>query len=241
MIHASCRQNFTSTTFLAPLQLRISDTGEAITKGQLQDMLAGRQVDIFVHGYRNEFEGAANAYNTLSTQLDGKGMTDSARIGFFWPGSWARVGFSMAVARAKRAGLELAELIDYLKLAGCKVTVETHSLGARVALCALKEGPSVDCLILTAPAVDYDSLALSGEFQNAVYKAGKFTVMHSKRDSVLKFAYRALNWFTPALGLVGPESPKPLRVAVRDMTAVVDNHGAYKDVDAVFDPSYWRA
>lgn len=237
MILASSREDFTNTVFHAPLQLRAGDGSGDVSIGELQNQCRGQQVDILIHGYRNEFDSALAAYISMNASLSDAGIPGQ-RIGFFWCGSWAKLGFTFAVLRTKKAAVELKRLTDALNDAGCTVNVETHSLGARVALQALKIGARFDRLILTAPAVDADCLALGGEFGNCIRRVRQATVMWSARDSVLRWAYWVASGFRKALGLVGP-APNP-GVRSRDLTLEVSEHSAYKSVPAVYDREVWR-
>jgi esterase/lipase superfamily enzyme len=239
MILASCRKNFTSTLRLAPLQVQ----------GELPK---GGRVCILVHGFHTEFDGALAAYADVEANCKKAGM-DYTFIGFLWPGSPVAIGYFPAMSRATESGVYLRDLIDELVEAGCEVTIETHSLGARVCLEALKAGTSglpynrghkVDTVILTAPAVDDGVFLKGGEFETVPAMTGQLAVMHSENDPVLRNAYFWAELILErrkvhALGLDGPEAPKPGNCEVYDLSALVHTHGAYKDCPKVYE--LWTA
>ncbi len=252
MIYASVRKGFESTTFLGPLQF--CDTGgRELQWTDLANLLACRKVDILIHGYKNSFLGADKAYRKIDQNLEDYGI-HGERIGFFWPGSWAALGFSIAEVRANKSGVLLAELIDFLSTV-CKatVTIETHSLGARVALTALKNLKSdpVSRVILTAPAVDADCFLPGKEFAGigSKVKDAPIQVLHSVNDSVLKVAYPPANWFFKrAAGLKGADyQDKNLVYPAAawafdntDLSGVIKAHGDYKDCPYVYASNFWR-
>ena len=86
--------------------------------------------------------------------------------------------------------------------------VQTHSLGARVALqsMAFEHEVFVDNLMLTAAAVDNECLEPRKEFNNALESCRRCLVYHSSKDAVLKIGYR-IGALDRALGLHGPENP----------------------------------
>ncbi len=242
MILASCRRNFTSPWFESSLQLRDED-GIPITLERLALSLAKHNVCILVHGYRVDFDSAVAAYARIENMAKAEGL-DYTFIGYLWPGSVIAAGFFAAISRATKSGFQLADLIWGLNDAGCKPSVETHSLGARVALKALALGADVKDVILTAPAVDDGSLALNAEFYRSLAHARRVGVFYSANDPVLKGAY----WWAElllerrqvhALGLDGPEKPTPFNVQSFDMSSQVHSHGEYRDRTETY--QNWKA
>lgn len=121
------------------------------------------------------------------------------------------------------------------------VDVQTHSLGARVALQAMafEHEIFVDNLLLTAPAVDNESLEPDKEFNDALRSCRRCLVYHSEKDPVLKVAYR-IGALDRALGYKGPEHPRVIEaecpdVFVVDCGAVVKSHGGYRQSGEVYD------
>lgn len=242
MIEISCRKNFTDATDLAPLQFRASietkppvgmhganwtHTYRTITEQELLALCAGKRVCILIHGYKNAYEDALGAYLSLEQAV---GDAYDEVIGFYWPGSWARVGFRLAMRRANRAGSDyLAVLLLRLQRVGATIDIQTHSLGARVACAALNDtGPVVRNLILSAPAIDDDSFGYERPFERASRAATRIHVAHSERDDVLRYAYLFGSFFGQAMGLGGSISTGTPNVTNHDFTASVGGHGEYK-------------
>ena len=121
--------------------------------------------------------------------------------------------------------------------------MQTHSLGARVALQALSTEDTlwVDNLLLTAPAVDNECLEPNEEFNEALDSCARVFVYHSRHDGVLR-AYSIIA-VDRALGARGPEN-KPVildhcpNVYVVDCQAVVRGHSGYRKQKRYFD--HWE-
>jgi esterase/lipase superfamily enzyme len=227
---ASCRHDFTSSWDIDILR-------------SIGEFPEHSRVVVLVHGYKNSYVGAEKAYRQITDRMTGVDLPYHYTGGFYWPGSRLNLGFLAAAKRADSSGIALAQLIADLQRKGNTVSVETHSLGARVALSALRAGAKVEHLILTAPAVDDDCLQLNGEFAEAAKNARWIAICHSPHDRVLKYAYRfseLVQRVNPrrALGLYGPVGslpPNAFTIVCKD----VKEHGGYKDSTAFF--QNWRA
>jgi esterase/lipase superfamily enzyme len=250
MILASCRGRFDSDHRFDELQVRryrsVSDLSqfEMLSDGDLGEAVRGRHVLVLVHGYRNPIRNVLESYEKLERELArraliGEGHYDLV-IGFLWPGFQTRVGFFPAVPWANRSAAYLRALVEQLNESAHTVDVQTHSLGARVALQALafEREIFVDNLMLTAPAVDNESLEPDREFNRALRSCRRCIVYHSRRDTVLKLAYR-VGSLDRALGDTGPENPATIDarcpdVFVVDCSAVVGSHGGYRHAAEVY-------
>lgn len=251
MILASCRKHFDSNQLFGDLQLRryadLSTTNQFqdITEGELADEVRDRHVLVLVHGYRNPLKNVAAAYKKLETELRnrsliGAGNYDMA-LGFLWPGFATHIGFFAAVPWANRSAAYFRDFLKILNSSAHTVDVQTHSLGARVALQAqcFEHEVFVDTLMLTAPAVDNECLEPTKEFNAALASCRRCLVYHSSGDPVLKVAYR-IGALDKALGYKGPEHPKVIEqqcpdVFVVDCSAMVKAHGGYRAASEVYD------
>lgn len=251
MILASCRRNFDSNQRFGDLQFRrypdLSDTGtfSEISTAELAAEVKDNHVLVFVHGYRNPIRNVTAAYKKLemelrNRQLIGAGNYDLA-VGFLWPGFQTQLGFFVAVPWANRSASYLRQFLQLLSDNAHTVDVQTHSLGARVALQAhaFEHEVFTDNLMLTAPAVDNESLEPAKEFHEALRSCRRCLVYHSSRDKVLKIAYR-IGTLDKALGFRGPEHPAIINtecpdVFVVDCSATVSSHGGYRASDEVYE------
>lgn len=215
MIITSCRKGFDSDKFLAKgLQIRNyphPDKPDEFTKLSLAKLKAkakNKHVCILVHGYSNPLPGVLNAYGELQKRMKKVGIATHPAygllVGFTWPGWWGPE-FPLARHSANYAARALRKLIHDLRPEALSIDIQTHSLGARVALGALKNPKTVfiDNLMLTAPAVDNTVFKPGREFHHALDACNRCFVYHSKRDTVLKIYYPAGDFFDsvcPALG-----------------------------------------
>jgi esterase/lipase superfamily enzyme len=251
MILASCRKNFDSNHFFEDLQVRLyPDLGDttrftAMSQGELAEAVRDRHVLVLVHGYRNPIDAVAGAYQYVEQELTTRGLVGPGNydmtVGFLWPGFETRVGFFLAVPSANRSASAFRTLLKLLNSSAHTVDVQTHSLGARVALQAMafEHEVFVDNLMLTAPAVDNECLEPKKEFNNALASCRRCLVYHSSKDSVLKLGYR-IGALDRALGLNGPENPAVIQakcpeVFVVDCSAVVAAHSGYRKCGELYE------
>ena len=256
MLLVSCREKFTSDWRFGPAnRLREFPThqiGRYVERDMsvLDERAAGQHVLILVHGYRNPLRAVLEAYAEMRKKLGAHRLLTEAHeqphaqyglvLGFAWPGFRTRsVGFVAARPSANRAGGFLRSLVQQVSHTARTVDIQTHSLGARVALQALSTTDVlwVDNLMLTAPAVDNECLQPAQEFHEAIDSCGRVFVYHSTRDRVLK-SY-ALASADRALGRKGPQDPPVIlkdcpNVYVIDCSRQISAHGHYRKVNAYY-------
>jgi esterase/lipase superfamily enzyme len=219
-----------------------------LTEAEFLSRIEGKRVVVLVHGYRNAAAKIAASYKKLeemmaaSNLLGGTGAYDMV-VGYLWPGGVLRVGFPFSVGRANRSGKPFRALLAAMQTKAAAVDVETHSLGARVALKALLGvGVNIRNLLLTAPAVDDEAIQKGEEFFASYESTAKTYVYHSHGDDVLRFTYRAgdLLDFDQALGWEGPEDDESIRTfsknaRIVDCRDVVNDHSGYRDAIEFYD------
>lgn len=254
MILASCRKDFDSNQLFGPLQFRrypdLGDTSrfDELSEGEVHEAVTDQHIVAFVHGYRNPLRNVASSYRKLETELRRRGLIGpgnyDAAIGFLWPGFQTHAGFFAAVPWANRSATHFRQFLKLLNGSAHTVDVQTHSLGARVALQAMvfEREVFVDNLMLTAPAVDNEVLEPEKEFNQSLASCRRCLVYHSSKDPVLKVAYR-IGALDKALGYKGPEHPRVIEaecpdVFVVDASAVVTSHGGYRASSECYD--HWE-
>lgn len=255
MILVSCRRGFDSNRRFADRldarrypNLAALDDYELLDEDGFGAATDKRHVLVLVHGYRNPMPGVASAYRVVERRLRvarllGEGGYDEV-VGFLWPGFETMAGFVFALPWANRSAGYLRTLLASLGRSALTVDVQTHSLGARVALQALAFPREVwvDNLLLTAPAVDDEALEPGREFHASLDACRRCLVYHSARDRVLKLSYR-FGAHDAALGYKGPQRPEVIAaevpaVRVIDCSAVVASHGGYRRAAAYY--AHWR-
>lgn len=252
MILVSCRRDFESNKdFSAELAVRhypsLSNLTrfDDLTMSAVADAVAGKHALVLVHGYRNPLPKLAAAYAVIDETLVRLGLVGERRygivLGFMWPGFKLASKFKSSVGHANRSAEPLRQLCATISRSAHSLDVQTHSLGARVALTMLSTGDEtfVDNLLMTAPAVDDEGLEPDQEFHGALDHCRRCVVYHSKSDPVLRKWYR-LAQHDRALGDSGPESPATIAgkcpsVFVVDASHVVSSHGGYRKA-----PPYYR-
>ncbi|HEY3177086.1 MAG TPA: alpha/beta hydrolase [Candidatus Polarisedimenticolia bacterium] len=245
MILVSCRERFDhNRKFSAEIAIRnypnLARLGkyDRLHPRDLVEEVRGQHILILVHGFRNPLNKVAPAYARLEQGLGQYGLLGAGMygkvIGFLWPGFETALGFFVAVPSANRSASHLRKLLNLAKGSAHSIDVQTHSLGARVGLQAMAF-PSevwVDNLLLSAPAVDNESLEPGKEFHVSLQSCRRCLVYHSTKDGVLKVGYR-VGALDKALGYKGPQHPEIIRkkcreVFVVDCSAIVKSHGGYR-------------
>lgn len=259
MIVASCRLKFDSNEIFSKTnQYRNYTNPGNLAKFQdftLADVLKlakDKHVAVMVHGFNNPMGNVMGAYWELIAGMQTSGVAGPKGyglvIGFAWPGLQTGLGFFPAVITAKKSAPFLIDLVNHLRTVALSVDVQTHSLGARVALVALANPKKVfvDNLMLTAPAVDNHLLEPDQAFHRALDSCNRCFVYHSGKDPVLKVAYiigDVTDGIHKALGLNGPRNKKITidkcpNVYVVDCTKRVSTHGGYRQASQYYD--HWN-
>ncbi len=258
MILISCRKNFSISQGFSdknvirnfPFLPRL-DQFEEVDELNLAQQMQGKHLLILIHGYRNPLANVASSYQrVLKGLIDAKLMHNPAIpgstgydlvLGFTWPGFETLAGFIPAIAFANRSAGYFRNLLELASRNALTVDVQTHSLGARVALQALAGGTEgfVDNLLLTAPAVDNECLEPKKEFHGALQFCRRALVYHSDKDKVLKFGY-LIGGHDVALGLRGPQHPDIIKAQCPDVFVVnckkvVSSHGGYRAAGAYYE------
>eukprot|EP00929_Paragymnodinium_shiwhaense_P079936 TRINITY_DN41678_c0_g1_i1.p1 TRINITY_DN41678_c0_g1~~TRINITY_DN41678_c0_g1_i1.p1 ORF type:complete len:453 (+),score=79.83 TRINITY_DN41678_c0_g1_i1:106-1464(+) len=222
----------------------------------------GRSVVIYVHGFRQHYNKVCSLAQIVQSQLRKHGVARKdgrhtpVVIGFLWPCGKRRRKYVVARKNAEDAAPRLRCLLTCLAHLGCPTTVVAHSLGARVALTALKAEPAsiqpdspmvamgsgrllVGNLFLLGAAVAKDALSQGGEFDRYLLRTEQVTVFHSPHDDVLGNVFglgEALHdlWEMNlggsggggSLGADGVAEPVPSRCTCIDVASSVDKHNA---------------
>lgn len=195
--------------------------------GGPSDLLGESRLLFLVHGYDWCEQKGRDSLMRLSNVLQ---LTNStwATVAVLWPGDHGlgKISYSFEGRDADDTAASLARFIDCSTAPDAPVSFLAHSLGCRVALETAKalEGRPVQEVCLFAAAVDADSLADPRAYLDVTSseQLQRVTVLSSRKDRTLKFAYPAgdllqafLFWkdnFGLALGLRGPRDHRSTTV-----------------------------
>jgi len=189
------------------------------TLADLFKEIQGRDVLLVTHGFSvSQAEGETNlgGWNTGLT------LGDVAVLGILWPGDsrWIpKVDYVVEGNEAMASGKLIADFINNNFTDALSISFASHSLGARMVLQAVGGiNRTIRTLFLMASAID--NTCLNNEFSAAVSNVQRLSVIASRSDDVLKWAFPTGNFLgglisrgTPyvheALGREGPVSPYP--------------------------------
>lgn len=242
------------------VDFRARDVGGPVVPGRFVDpvghgrtpeecratLRAAARVAVLVHGFNVNRPSGTEALRRLAGRI----VADAADVALVvtWPGdSWAGpLGYPLEGNDADDTAVELARFLERELPATADLSFASHSLGARVVLETIRRLPRhlmVREVCVAAAAVDDDALNAGGRYVRAADGSRRTTVLASRADRVLAWAYPAgdlvQSWLFawkdragPALGLRGPrpdaEAPTSPKVRVeRIPPAVGVDHGDY--------------
>jgi hypothetical protein len=179
----------------------------------------GHDVLMVTHGFNvNQMDGLQK----LSDWAKLVNLGSTVCVGMLWPGDarWIHVvDYPVEGNDAMAAGNELASFINANFSGALSLSFASHSLGARTVMQTIAGlRRSVRRLLLMAGAID--NTCLSSEYAAAAGKVQSISVLASRSDDVLKWAFPAGNFVSglfsrgvpyihEALGREGPAEPYP--------------------------------
>lgn len=213
-----------SSSFLGTGEWAIAGIGEVATDSEavqaFEAAALGRDVLIYVHGYRESFETAALSAAQLSDGIGFHGITAL----FAWPSGAATFDYAYDKESAIWSRDAFEELLQKLSESpsGGRVHIVAHSMGALLTLETLRNLKSsggtnalgrIGAVVLASPDVDIDV------FSKAVNRLGsesnKITVITATNDRALEISRRVAGGVV-RVGAVDGESLRQLGVRVAD-------------------------
>ena len=203
---------------------------------ELLERTARRDVLFVTHGFNvSEINGVRSAtrlearlaqllpdaFSTNVRALPREQGPSALMIGVLWPGDFVipLINYSFESGDAMRCGRALASFIDSELYLARSISHLSHSLGGRLALeCVKRQGARAREVCVTASATDAD--CLSKAYSHAPLNSARVSVLASRKDKALAFAYPAGDFlsdifgdgdnpFGAALGRAGPRPKFP--------------------------------
>jgi pimeloyl-ACP methyl ester carboxylesterase len=237
VLTTSCRRGFNDPYFVGSANLYRDADGKELTEEQVLEECFGKRILFLLHGYRSEID--APYYAPVLEGMRQYGIADyyDLVIEGLWAGGKLRSEYPLSRGRAHHSAKLVSDLTSQIWRTAAYLDVQTHSLGARVALEALDRRLNKwRNLFLLAPAVADDSIQ-EGEDYGLLIDAWTLNthVFYSKRDrEVLEFLFPIGEALTGhlemALGYHGAEDSKklPVNVTQHDCTSFIGGHSAYR-------------
>lgn len=195
----------------------------------------GKRVLIVIHGYNSADKNVRPSYATLFNRMNANGLLDihyDLVVFLYWPGGTGP-GYWLARMRTGAVGEQLRVLIKAMK-STVYLDIQTHSLGAKCALEALKNGDLVvRNLIMAAAAVQDDDCVIGGKYAASINTlGGRALAPYSSADNVLGGAFE-LAELDKALGSYGPQPGKelPLKLKCVDASEWGKGHSVFREAD----------
>ena len=201
-------------------EVRVVDTGpDGITNvNALADWIRGKDVLLATHGFN---VNRANGMKSLSRWADRLTLPGSAAfIGVLWPGdAWVPVvDYPFEGSDAMQSGKLLASFLNQHFAAASSLSFASHSLGARMVLQTISRlDRRVRRLVLMAGAID--NTCLSDEYAEAAKNVDSISILASRKDWVLEFAFPVGNFLG---GIVSQGHPYVHAALGRDGPARAD-------------------
>jgi esterase/lipase superfamily enzyme len=241
--------SFSNSEAVRDIDLMVpNDPGTNISDAELQAAVTGKRLHLLIHGYNNDEAAIRESYGVIETMMSTQGLVGPAApydmvLGYVWPGGELGISYVFAKRRAEKVAPRVQTLLLSIASVAAALDINTHSLGARVALQALKGVPGklIRNLFMLAASVDNESIEIGEKFYSSTQACNGAYVFHSKYDEVLKIWF-PLGDFDMALGLNGPEDPSAIidhspNVKVVNCKKVIKKHTAYKSEPKIY--QYW--
>ncbi len=201
----------------------------------------GDELQMFVHGWRNDENDGINAAYTNEQALIEQGY-DETGVAYVWDsdkGGGIDDGWYEAQEIAQQNGPKLANfLTDWYHSDGRPVRLVAHSLGAQVVCSAMTYLHSwgyydlVEDLVLLGGAADNGACALEGDYgQGLEYAAKRVLNAYKTDDAILEWAY-SLGEFDSAVGETDVDGTPPANWVSLNVTDVVPDHYSYPELKA---------
>lgn len=212
-LRATPSGGFVATT----LALLLQDGTTALTVGQFESQIAGKDLVLATHGFN---VSGPSGLKSLSAWDGLCGLPNPYEyVGVLWPGDSSILpvlDYPVEGSVALDSGRLLAQFLNDHATGAASISLVSHSLGARTMLETVNNmNRPVAALILMAGAIEDD--CLTGEYADAIQKVGQVRVVASRKDWVLELAFPIGNpigevvmsghpYFRRALGRQGPSS-----------------------------------
>lgn len=226
------------------LSFRMKAKGGGVSEGVMAEyyvrrVLQASRVVFITHGYNVPQEPGVRSLDAFAHRLRGA-MPGAAIVPVLWPGDNFLRGLAYPVKgkTADDTARAFARWIFDRELHQKDLNFISHSLGARVVLETVKllYPARVNEVCLMAAAVDDSSLLRERQYQPVLERIQRVSVLSSKKDRVLRYAYPAgdlthffQNLRNPpdmALGYHGPRPSKPDKVHHFQIDDLAPNPGA---------------
>jgi hypothetical protein len=204
---------------VGPLKV-LDETNAVHPASDVVSAVRGHDVLMVTHGFNvNQMAGLQE----LSNWAKLLSLGSTVCVGMLWPGDarWIHVvDYPVEGNEAMAAGNDLASFINANFSGALSLSFASHSLGARVVMQTIAglSRPSVRRLLLMAGAID--NTCLSSEYAAAAKKVQSISVLASRSDDVLEWAFpsgnfvsglfsRGVPYVHEAMGREGPAEPYP--------------------------------
>ena len=254
MLMISSRKNFwQATSFSRKEAFRNidlaspSDPGIEVSEADFFAEITGKKLYLLIHGYNNDEGAIRSSYGVIEQMMITHGLLGASApydrvVGYVWPGGDLRISYAFAKRRAEKVAPRTQKLLLSMASTSAATTLDinTHSLGARVALQSLKGHPGkpIRNLFMLAPSVDDESIESGEKFYSSTQACSSAYVFHSKFDPVLGIFF-PLGDFDLALGLNGPEDTASIinhspTVRIVNCKNLIKSHSGYKNEPKVY-------
>lgn len=199
------------------IEARTASSMKTLPWAEVHKAVSGKRLLIHCHGFNVPMKNAIDSGVVIEGHI--KLAADEQFMAVLWPGDWhvPAVNYAFEHWDAMKSGRLLARFLDQHCGQAQSLSLGSHSLGGRVVLEALLAmSAPVRQMCIAAPAVDND--CLSNRFAEALSRVERLTVLSSKSDRVLRWAYPLGDFFSDVFGdddsafrgAMGLKGPRPM-------------------------------
>ncbi|MCW9707736.1 DUF726 domain-containing protein [Fodinibius salsisoli] len=214
---------------------------EAVEQSDLRSAIGGKNILLIIHGFNNSMDDILSLYEHLDDQCN-TFFSDSyhATIGFVWPSGESEFSYFQSKENAKQAGTYLRDWLHQFTQAGCTIDVMGHSMATIVGYNALQSSQTINIRnVFSLGAAVSQSYLVERITANMMEKVQNLYLFYTKRDDVLRYWFRLVEW-EEAIGYSGLEKYEKLlsyfqQLTLIDCSNIVHTHTGYWDSKVVFE------
>lgn len=210
---------------------RMKNSIRVLSDASISHLVTGQHVRFVVHGFNVSRDAGFSGAGALAQELAGMGYLPGEPDGeadlivpVLWPGDWVlpAINYPFEFRDARDTAVQFAGLLQRCFADVGAISFVTHSFGVRVVLETVRKildiQPEFNDVFHAATfmaAADDNNVLDEAQYRDAVAAFTKITIVASRADRVLKYAFplgdivEAALWrnqrtFKRALGLIGP-------------------------------------
>lgn len=214
---------------------------EEVTEKALLEDIFQRNILVVIHGFNNSMDDILSLYSRIEKECQTFfDASYDAIVGFVWPSGESEFSYFHSKENARRSGGYLQDWLCRFTKAGCTIDLMGHSMATVVGYYAMQSPKQIKVRnIFSFGAAVSQSFLVERLTANMMEKVGRVYLFYTKRDDVLKYWFRLVEW-EEAIGYSGLKRYKKIapyfhQLTLIDCSNIVQTHTGYWESKVVFE------